>query len=117
MYDKDFINYLAKRLLNSGEDCCSICAYTTGRAADCDNLKAHDVPDDVICTKGIRAYAEKHSTAKPTKRSVVQVIKDLEKIELEVKDLTVAARNRLDVLSSALARIDVALDNLEEMED
>lgn len=57
MTDKEFITYLGVKLLNSSEDCCSICAYCPreGNCANCDNK----IPDDNICIDGIRKFAEK----------------------------------------------------------
>lgn len=38
MTDKEFITYIGKILLNSGEDCCSICTYLRNGEL-CDNQK------------------------------------------------------------------------------
>lgn len=64
MNDKDYIKYLAMKLLYSGEDCCSICAYSPAHDL-CENQQAHrdDKPDDAICIEGLRAYADSHKEA------------------------------------------------------
>ena len=96
MTDKEFISYLALKLLNSGEDCCSVCAYNTDRAADCDNLKAHDVPNDDICLKGLRAYANKNIA--PT-NPIEQILKDLQDIQTDLQYLAEDARAKLATLA------------------
>lgn len=58
MTDKEFINYLTKMLLNSGHDCCSICAYCPDNDV-CDNAKENEKPNDEVCTAGVREYAQK----------------------------------------------------------
>lgn len=63
MTDKEFINYLAKKLLHSGEDCCSMCTYSLDDDA-CDNLKNNYPLDDDICTAGLREYAERTANQK-----------------------------------------------------
>lgn len=65
MTDKEFITYISKILLNSGEDCCSICLYCGGDEL-CDNQKAcerpGDPPNDDICIEGMRRYAERKNS-------------------------------------------------------
>ena len=63
MTDKEFITYIGKLLLNSGEDCCSICTYLRNGEL-CDNQKQANaggggVLNDDICLEGMRKYAEK----------------------------------------------------------
>lgn len=58
MNDKDFINYLAKKLLYSGENCCSMCAYSPDDDV-CDNCKNNYPLNDDICTAGLLEYAER----------------------------------------------------------
>ena len=62
MTDKEFITYIGKMLLYSGEDCCSKCAFSSKRRL-CDNQKKAEKlgtpPDDDICIEGMRKYAEK----------------------------------------------------------
>lgn len=61
MTDKEFITYIGKILLNSGEDCCSICEYCKMDEL-CDNQKQANagggVFNDDICLEGMRLYAE-----------------------------------------------------------
>ena len=61
MTDKEFITYIGKLLLNSGEDCCSKCSFSLKRRL-CDNQKKAEKlgapPDDDICIEGMRKYAE-----------------------------------------------------------
>lgn len=63
MTDKDFIKYLAFKLLHSGEDCCSMCAYSPADDL-CENHKKNSPPDDEICTAGLREYAERKANKK-----------------------------------------------------
>ena len=61
MTDEEFITYIGKMLLNSGEDCCSKCSFSLKRRL-CDNQKqanAGGVLNDDICLEGMRKYAEK----------------------------------------------------------
>lgn len=58
MNDQDFIKYLAVKLLDRGEDCCSMCAYSPADDL-CENHKKNSPPDDEICTAGLREYAER----------------------------------------------------------
>lgn len=62
MTDKEFISYIGKLLLYSGEDCCSKCAFSPKRRL-CDNQKQANagggVLNDNICLEGMRKYAEK----------------------------------------------------------
>ena len=65
MTDLEFAKYLSKMLLNSGEDCCSKCAFN--RKDDvCDNHKrseALDCPLDAdLCFVGLKRYAETQQT-------------------------------------------------------
>lgn len=74
MTDLEFSKYICVKLLNSGEDCCSICAFqqsllkNSDAASDddeklvCENMK-RDVLDDDICYEGIRAFYEQHEEA------------------------------------------------------
>ena len=59
MTDKEFISYIGKLLLYSGEDCCS---FSLKRRL-CDNQKKAEKlgapPDDDICIEGMRKYAER----------------------------------------------------------
>lgn len=61
MTDKEFIKYIGKILLYSGEDCCSKCSFSLKRRL-CDNQKKAEKlgtpPDDDICIEGMRKYAE-----------------------------------------------------------
>ena len=61
MTDKEFIMYIGKILLNSGEDCCSMCEYCKIDEL-CDNQKQANawggVLNDDICLGGMRKYAE-----------------------------------------------------------
>ena len=50
MTDLEFAKYLSKMLLNSGEDCCSKCAF---------NRKDDSPLDDDWCFVGMKRYAEK----------------------------------------------------------
>lgn len=63
MTDKDFIKYLVKKLLYSGEDCCSMCAYCLDDDS-CDNYKNNEELDDEICTAGLREYAARTTNQK-----------------------------------------------------
>ena len=56
MDDKDFIKYLCVKLLNSGEDCCSICANNPKRGFCKNSLRKK--PDDNMCIEGLRKFAE-----------------------------------------------------------
>ena len=61
MTDKEFITYIGKLLLNSGEDCCSKCSFSLKRRL-CDNQKqanAGRLLNYDICLEGMRKYAEK----------------------------------------------------------
>lgn len=63
MTDLDFSKYLANILLNSGEDCCSICANNDWKDI-CDNLKRVEETgeplDNDVCYCGLKRYAEEH---------------------------------------------------------
>lgn len=64
MTDKEFITYIGKILLNSGEDCCSKCLYCRSDEL-CDNQKqanAGGVLNDDICLEGMRKYAERENS-------------------------------------------------------
>ena len=65
MTDKEFITYIGKILLYSGEDCCSICGYCKMDEL-CDNQKRSEKlgapPDDDICLEGMRKYAERKNS-------------------------------------------------------
>lgn len=79
MTDKDFINYLAMKLLNSSEDCCSVCAYSPTDDV-CDNHKAH--PDgklgDEICIAGLRAFAERNERkAEPIEIDIFEEVQSI----------------------------------------
>ena len=67
MTDLNFAKYLAVKLLNSGEDCCAICAYNK-RDDVCDNYKdaeEHDrEPDRDLCFMGMKHYAEENAEKK-----------------------------------------------------
>lgn len=63
MTDKDFIKYLAEKLLNSSEDCCSVCAYSPADDL-CENHKKNSPLDDDICTAGLREYSERMTNQK-----------------------------------------------------
>lgn len=61
MTDLEYAKYLCKKLLYSGEDCCSICHFN--RKDDiCDNHKRSEEfncsLDDDLCYVGIKLYAE-----------------------------------------------------------
>lgn len=64
MTDLDFARYLAAKLLNSGEDCCSMCALNK-RDDVCDNHKHAEETDskldDDVCLVGLRCYAEEQA--------------------------------------------------------
>ena len=65
MTDLEFAKYLSKMLLNSGEDCCSKCAFN--RKDDvCINHKRSeelDCPlDNDWCFVGLKRYAEAQQT-------------------------------------------------------
>lgn len=64
MTDLAFAKYLAMKLLNSGEDCCSICALNK-RDDVCDNHKHAEETDskldDDVCFVGLRCYAEEQA--------------------------------------------------------
>lgn len=64
MTDLDFARYLAAKLLNSGEDCCSMCALNK-RDDVCDNHKHAEETDskldDDVCFVGLRCYAEEQA--------------------------------------------------------
>ena len=66
MTDLDFARYLAMKLLNSGEDCCSMCALNK-RDDVCDNHKHAEENDskldDDVCFVGLRCYAEEHANS------------------------------------------------------
>lgn len=61
MTDLDFARYLAMKLLNSGEDCCAMCAFNR-RDDVCDNHKHSELTgapiDNDVCFAGLRRYAE-----------------------------------------------------------
>lgn len=62
MTDLEYARYLSVLLLNSGEDCCSLCDFN--RKDDiCDNHKKREelnCPlDDDLCFVGMKRYAEK----------------------------------------------------------
>lgn len=63
MTDLDFSKYLANILLNSGEDCCSICANNDWKDI-CDNQKHSELTgapiDNDVCYCGLKRYAEEH---------------------------------------------------------
>ena len=56
MSDKEFITYLGMKLLNSGEDCCMICANCPPNEF-CENAE-RDKPDRNFCIDGLRKFAE-----------------------------------------------------------
>ena len=67
----DFERYIGVKLLNSDEDCCSICAFqqaivkpdaVSDEDMACENLKREELSDD-ICLQGIRAYFERFEEA------------------------------------------------------
>lgn len=64
MTDLDFARYLAAKLLNSGEGCCSMCALNK-RDDVCDNHKHAEETDskldDDVCFVGLRCYAEEQA--------------------------------------------------------
>ena len=57
-----FEKYLGTLLLNSGEDCCSKCAYSPPTNIDdvCDNAKSETGCNDEVCLRGLKDYAEEH---------------------------------------------------------
>ena len=61
MTDLAFAKYLAAKLLNSGEDCCAICARNKQDGV-CDNLKHAEETDskldDDVCFVGLKRYAD-----------------------------------------------------------
>lgn len=65
MTDKEFITYIGKILLYSGEDCCSICTFIRDGEL-CDNQKRSEKlgipPDDEVCIEGMRKYAERKNS-------------------------------------------------------
>ena len=64
MTDINFAKYLAVKLLNSGEDCCAMCAFNRWDDV-CDNHKhAQETDsklDDDVCFAGLRRYAEERA--------------------------------------------------------
>ena len=64
MTDLAFAKYLAAKLLNSGEDCCKMCALNK-RDGVCDNqMLAEETDsklDDDVCFAGLRCYAEERA--------------------------------------------------------
>lgn len=66
MTDLAFAKYLSAKLLNSGEDCCSMCALNK-RDDVCDNHKHAEETDskldDDVCLVGLRCYAEEHANS------------------------------------------------------
>ena len=64
MTDLDFAKYLAVKLLNSGEDCCEMCALNK-RDGVCDNqMLAEEAGGRTsfdICFVGLRCYAEEQA--------------------------------------------------------
>ncbi|MCM1306481.1 MAG: hypothetical protein NC037_01020 [Bacteroides sp.] len=57
--DSKFIEYLGKLLLNSGVDCCSVCAYSSMTEL-CENSKQNEKLDDAICIAGLREFSERN---------------------------------------------------------
>ena len=55
---KDFEKYLFNLLWNSGEDCCTKCAYCS-RTGYCDNFD-DVVKDKAVCLKGMKEFFEKN---------------------------------------------------------
>lgn len=104
MTDAEFIKYLGTKLLNSGEDCCSICARKP-EGEICDNNPGGDL-DDNICIAGLREFADKSVD------SVPQIISMLEECKKKVDALDSdreLIRFRLNIVSeyirSALVRL------------
>ena len=66
MTDLACAKYLAAKLLNSGEDCCAICACNKQDGV-CDNQmlaeEAGGRPSRDICFIGLRCYAEEHANS------------------------------------------------------
>ena len=64
MTDLNFAKYLAVKLLNSGEDCCAMCALNK-RDDVCDNqMLAEEAGGRLsrdICFIGLRCYAEERA--------------------------------------------------------
>lgn len=64
MTDLAFAKYLAGKLLNSGEDCCEMCALNK-RDGVCDNHKHAEETDskldDDVCFAGLMRYAEERA--------------------------------------------------------
>lgn len=64
MTDLAFAKYLAVKLLNSGEDCCAMCAFNRWDDV-CDNHKHTEETggklDDDVCFAGLRRYAEERA--------------------------------------------------------
>ena len=64
MTDLDFSKYLAMNLLNSGEDCCAICAFNRWDDV-CDNHKHAEETDSKldadVCFAGLSRYIEERA--------------------------------------------------------
>lgn len=54
----NFEKYLFNLLWNSGEDCCTKCAYCS-RTGYCDNFD-DGVKDKAVCLKGMKEFFEKN---------------------------------------------------------
>ena len=68
MTDLAFAKYLAEKLLNSGEDCCAICAFNR-RDDVCDNqmLAAGILRNNIICGDSLeiqKKWAEESNTSR-----------------------------------------------------
>lgn len=76
MTDLAFAKYLAMNLLNSGEDCCAICARNK-RDGVCDNqMLAEEAGGRAsfdICFVGLRCYAEERANDKKESTRANQV--------------------------------------------
>lgn len=120
---KDFIKYLAAKLLRSGEDCCSICAYSPPDDA-CDNYKAHPDGklDDEICIAGLRAFAEsKERKAEPIQ---IDIFEEVQSIIQKLCDILESLKRLSDMeeadfmsgsLEDAKDQISDVIDSLDDM--
>ena len=108
---KDFIKYLAAKLLRSGEDCCSVCAYSPADDV-CDNYKAHPDGklDDEICIAGLRAFAEsKEKKAEPIE---IDIFKEVQSIIQKLLDILESLKRLSD-----MEEADYMSEILEDAED
>lgn len=108
MNDKDFITYLGVKLLNSGEDCCSICANNP-QTGICEN-SLRKKPNDRICIEGLRKFAEQAMVKKSKEQSCDSTGNQYEK---EYFIGIIMLQSDLEVLRSALQAVP---DNKEKAE-